>query len=77
MVVDSEDNVLACACKSVHKAKDKFHVIMANAKRHISKALEKSTEIPGLNYSDCLSFRPSDRTLAMGALSKLYFFKTA
>ena len=77
MVVDCEDNVLVCAYKSVHKAKDKFHVIMANGKRHISKALEKSIDIPGYNCSDCLSFRPSDRTLAMGALSQLYIFKTA
>ena len=77
IVVDSEDNVLVFGDGSRQKAKDKFHVIKANGKRHISKALEQSIEIPGYNCSDCLSFRPSDRTLAMGALSDLYIFKTA
>lgn len=77
VVIDSEDNVLACAYGSKIKAEVKFHIIKANGKRHISKALEQSIEIPGLNSSDSLAFRPSDRTLVMGCFEELYIFKTA
>ena len=77
MFVDSEDNVLACAYGSKSKANDKFHVITANGERHRCKGLEKSIAIPGYNCGDCIAIRPSDRTLAMGALSDLYIFKMA
>ena len=74
MYVDSADNVLACAYGSKHLANDKFHVIKANGERHTCKTLETSIEIPGYNCSDCITIRPSDRTLAMGALSDLFIF---
>ena len=77
MVVDSEDNVVACAYGNKDKAEDTFHMITANGKRHISKALEQSIKIPGYSGSDCIAFRPSDRTLVMGRFSELYIFKTA
>ena len=72
MYVDSADNVLACDYGSKHLANDKFHVIKAKM-----FTLETSIAIPGYNCSDCITIRPSDKTLAMGALSELYIFKMA
>ena len=77
MLIDSEDNVLTCSHGSPHKAIDKFHVITADGKRYMSKALETSIDIPGWNAGDCLAFRPSDGTLVMGSFSQVYIFKTA
>ena len=69
MYVDSADNVLVC---DYGRTNDKFHVIKANM-----FTLETSIAIPGYNCSDCITIRPSDKTLAMGALSELYIFKMA
>lgn len=74
MYVDHADNVLACAYESKFRASEKFYVILTNGKRYPCETLETSIEIPGYNCSDCISVRPSDKTLAMGALSEMYIF---
>ena len=77
IVVDSEDNVISCAYGSEHAVGDKFHMITANGQGQMCQTVEKSLKVPGYNCSDCIAYRPSDKTLVMGSFENLYIFKLA
>ena len=77
IVVDSEDNVISSAYGSEHAVGDKFHMITANGQGQMCQTVEKSLKVPGYNCSDCIAYRPSDKTLVMGSFENLYIFKLA